>query len=381
MLDPFGLVGRTIAEAIRVDSVVAEGGFGIVYRGFHKHFRAPVALKCLKVAQGAAREVLEQFRREAEIQFLLSSVTPHVVRPVHFGEVESPIHGSIPIMALEWLDGMTLGKYIAARQSDALPPVILSDFVDLLGPIARAIHLGHNLLTDDGPRTVVHRDLKPENIFVANIFGERVVKVLDFGISKMGSINPLLAGEPTEAGLGPFSPHHGAPEQWAPLEFGQTGPWTDVWGLALILVEIVKGSRALSGGPAAIMYACLDANRRPTPRNCGVSVSDAVEDVFLKALAVDPCERYGSVLEFWSDLRSALSPHRARATHSFQSDDEETLHIPRLRTPRISMPTHANRRYPSRIPTRRLELYTSSPSLQTMTTDKAVFSWPPSDAP
>ena len=64
--DVFGIVGTSLAGTYRVERVVAEGGFGVVYRAFHEGFRAPVALKCLKIPAGMTAEhqaeFLEKFR-------------------------------------------------------------------------------------------------------------------------------------------------------------------------------------------------------------------------------------------------------------------------------------------------------------------------------
>jgi len=103
-----------------------------------------------------------------------------------------------------------------------------------------------------------------------------------------------------------FSPAYGAPEQWAPRRFGQTGRWTDVWGLALTVVEAIKGDEVVVGDHAAMMGTILDPERRPSPRNEGVQISDEAEAVFLRALAVDPVERYQSVGEFWDNLTAVL---------------------------------------------------------------------------
>ena len=76
----FGIVGSTQAGAFRVEEAVAEGGFAVVYRAYHTAFRAPVALKCLKVpsmlSDRQKDEFLEQFRAEAELLFRLSARIP-----------------------------------------------------------------------------------------------------------------------------------------------------------------------------------------------------------------------------------------------------------------------------------------------------------------
>ncbi|MEZ4223676.1 MAG: protein kinase [Polyangiaceae bacterium] len=310
--DVFGIVGKVIAGTYQVECVVAEGGFGVVYRAYHGGFRAPVALKCLKtphkLSAAHQAEFLEQFRAEAELLFRLSASIPTVVRPLHVDAVTLDSGLFVPFMALEWLEGETLEAIMEHRRDNGLPPVSLRKLIRMLTPVARALERAHNFMGPDGPISVVHRDLKPENIFVARVAGEEVVKILDFGIGKAKSVASQVVGREsqTQSALSSFTPAYGAPEQWVPKRYGQTGPWTDVWGLALTMVELSVGRTVIDGDHAAMMGTALDANRRPTPRNEGLEVSDEVELVFRRALAVDPRDRYPDAGKFWNALCAAV---------------------------------------------------------------------------
>lgn len=311
--DAFGIVGSLIAGAYRVESVVAEGGFGTVYRAHHGGFRAPVALKCLRLPPGllpeARQHFLDSFRAEAELLFLLSASIPNVVRPLHVDAFTLPEPDSrfVPYMVLEWLEGETLDAMIRRRHGEGQPPFALKKMVRLLTPVARALERAHNFRGPEGPVSIVHRDLKPENIFVADVAGEEVVKILDFGIGKARSMVSQVAGRASQgpSGVALFTPAYGSPEQWAPKRYGQTGPWTDVWGLALTLTEALVGRPVIEGDPAAIMGTVLDEQRRPTPGSEGVALADEVERVFEKALALDPRRRYADAGVFWNELLAA----------------------------------------------------------------------------
>jgi serine/threonine-protein kinase len=309
--DAFGIVGTVIASAYHVESVVAEGGFGTVYRAHHGGFRAPVALKCLRLPPGllpeARQHFLDSFRAEAELLFRLSASIPAVVRPLHVDAFTTPDGRFVPYLVLEWLEGGTLDALFRSRRADNQAPLPLKKLVRLLTPVARALERAHNFHGPDGPVSIVHRDLKPENIFIANVAGEELVKILDFGIGKAKSVVSQVAGRASQAsgGIATFTPAYGSPEQWAPKRFGQTGPWTDVWGLALTLTEGLAGKPVIEGDPAAIMGTVLDPARRPTPGSEGVVVSDQVERVFAKALALDPRERYADAGVFWNELLAA----------------------------------------------------------------------------
>jgi serine/threonine protein kinase len=307
--DVFGIVGTTQGGAFRVDEVVAEGGFAVIYRAYHGAFRSNVALKCLKVprtlSDSEQKEFLERFREEAELLFRLSSATPSVVRPLHVGTLTMTDRRFVPFIALEWLEGSTLDKLISTRALEGLPPMDLRVVVKLLTPVAEALYHAHRFPTASGGIvSILHRDLKPENIFIARVHGRDVAKVLDFGIAKVKSVTTEMVGRQSaaESTMTAFTPAYGAPEQWLPKRYGQSGPWTDVWGLAITLVEALCGHVPIDGDQVAMMGSVIDPERRPTPRNEGVHLSDEAEAVFRQALAVDPRERFHDVGAFWSAL-------------------------------------------------------------------------------
>lgn len=310
--DVFGIVGSLQDGAFRVEQVVAEGGFAVVYRAHHEGFRADVALKCLKIpgtlSESKQAEFLEKFRAEGELLFRLSASIPAVVRPLHLGTLDSPRAPFVPFIALEWLDGMNLDAYIEQRRQMGKPPLDLRRAIQLLGPAARALEQAHRFPGPDGAVSILHRDLKPENLFVARVHGRETIKVLDFGIGKVKRAATQIVGRVSmdQSGLAAFTPAYGAPEQWLPKRFGQTGTWTDVWGLALTLVELVTGKPPLEGDAHAVMGAAMDVSSRPTPRSLGVATSDTVEAILAKALAVDPRQRYHNIGEFWDHLEQEL---------------------------------------------------------------------------
>jgi serine/threonine protein kinase len=310
--DRFGIVGKVIARTYEIREVVAEGGFGVVYRAYHQGFRAEVALKCLKIptelTSDQRRYFLEQFRSEAEVLFRLSSHNGNIVRPLHVDAFHTSDERLVPFMAMEWLEGKTLDGLMMQRAEQGRPPISLPKLVRLLTPVAAALEVAHNLPGKDGPEIVVHRDMKPENLFIARIGQQDVAKILDFGISKVKSTASQMVGRASlqADSLVSFSPAYGAPEQWAPRRFGQTGRWTDVWGLALTVVEVAKGNEVIVGDHAEMMGTILDPGRRPTPRNEGLDVSEQVEGVFERALAVDPKKRFQTVAAFWDGLTSSL---------------------------------------------------------------------------
>jgi serine/threonine protein kinase len=307
--DRFGIVGRLVASAYQVESVVAEGGFGVVYRAHHGGFRAPVALKCLKVPQhlGGDQQArfLEQFRAEGEVMFRLSASLPSVVRPLHVDAMTAPSGAFVPFMVLEWLEGETLDSIISGRAKAHRPPLALDDVIELLDPVAKTLARAHHFPGPTGTETIVHCDLKPENVFVAKMAGERVVKILDYGVAEVQRAATRAGDGSGAPSLALFTPAYGAPEQWNPKELGSTGPWTDVWGLALTITEALVGRPVIAGDHQTVMRQVLDPRKRPTPRTHGAVVSDPVESVLAQALAVSPRDRPHDAAAFWRALLDA----------------------------------------------------------------------------
>ncbi len=304
--DPFGWVGATVDGKYRIDAMVGEGGFGIVYRGHHLGFGEKVAIKCLRVPPTLAEEerdrFFESFLAEGRLLHRLSRSTAGIVQALDVGGAVSPNGVWTPYLVLEWLDGRPLEDELEERRKRGEGGRSLTEALELLDPVGRALALAHE-------QGVAHRDVKPANLFIAQVGGRTTVKVLDFGIAKVLSDTASLtkAYEATGASLQAFTPRYGAPEQFS-RRYGATGPWTDVFSLALVLVEVVCGHSVLEGDDAAQLFvSAADRSHRPTLRANGIEVPDEVEEVVANALAVDLKERYRSAGEFWEALIGAAA--------------------------------------------------------------------------
>ena len=304
--DRFGLVGTLVADKYLIERVVGEGGFGVVYRAVHRIWDEPVALKCFTALSNAPVEMrddlLEQFVREGKLLTKLSSRTAGIVQARDIGTLTTPGGVWLPYMVLEWLDGRPLEAWIGHSEGrpKSNPRGVLETF-NLMDGSARALALAHLA-------GVAHRDIKPANFFVLGELAPGVViKVLDFGIAKVMQSQARTAMQATGVQLSSFTPSYGAPEQFD-RNYGATGPWTDVYQMALVLIEIMRGGLPALEGDAFIQLAFATQNpeRRPTPRAFGLQVSDAVEAVFQKALAIKVVDRYANMTEFWTAFAAAL---------------------------------------------------------------------------
>jgi len=287
--DPFQIVGTSLEGKYRIDSMVGEGGFGVVYRGYHLSFEHAIAIKCLKVPPHftpEARELfLSKFREEGKHLSRLGE-HPSITRVYDFGIVGSAV--PIPYLVLEWLDGDDLEQLLAKRRAKG---EVFSEIeaLQLLRPAIDALSMAHGL-------GIAHRDIKPPNLYWAKGVRGRVLKVLDFGIAKAmaeGDTATQIATK-TSSGFSAFSPSYGAPEQFRAKKFGATGPWTDVHAIGLMLAEMVAGRAAFEGDEMIEFYEQCAKETRPTPRVLGAEVSDAFEALCQKALALSPKDRFAS---------------------------------------------------------------------------------------
>jgi len=320
--DPLGLVGTTIGEKYAIESVVGEGGFAIVYRATHTLWKRPVAVKVFKalgeVAQDQRKKLLEDFIQEGALLADLSERSTAIVQARDIGTTKTAGGDEVPFMVLEWLEGKPLDSLLERERTTNAPLRSLDVTLRLLDPVAEALALAHK-------KGIAHRDVKPANIFVLGDTpdGSSGVKLLDFGIAKVVQDAQKMGFGKTAGHITSFTPLYGAPEQFN-RAFGATGPWTDVFALALVAAEVLAGREPMSGDSLVqLAYAASDVNVRPTPRTLGASTSDEVEIVFRKAVAVDPKERFQTAGEFWTALRTAISADPRSGVASVRS-----AHVP-----------------------------------------------------
>ncbi len=308
--DPLGIVGTTIDGKYTIDGLIGEGGAAVVYRATNREWDVKVALKFYLALANAPLDVrdklLEEFIQEGRLMGKLSSRSAAVVQPRDMGAITRSDGSWIPYLALEWLEGSPLDYVLVGETEKGIPPRTLEETMHLLEPAASALEIAHR-------ENIVHRDIKPENLFVLGDprGGKPRMKIFDFGIAKVmqDSIGVYVH---TAAAATPFTPHYGAPEQFS-RSYGPTGPWTDVFAFALVVLEVMRGGdRVFAGGDyVELSLQSRSEDVRPTPRVLGLEVNDDVEAVFARALALRPEDRYPTAGEFWGSLYSAVFPQRA----------------------------------------------------------------------
>jgi serine/threonine protein kinase len=165
-------VGEVLDEKYRLENLLGQGGMGAVYLATHLGTERYVALKLIAPRFMRNNEFVERFKREARAAGRLRH--PNVVDVTDFG-FASVKEGQVAYLVMEYLDGCTLGDVLAEEKR--LP---LEWVADILEQVCSAVHEAHQ-------QGIIHRDLKPDNIWLEpNRLGGYRVKVLDFGIAKLG---------------------------------------------------------------------------------------------------------------------------------------------------------------------------------------------------
>jgi serine/threonine protein kinase len=334
-MDPLGLSGQVLDDKYAVDTAVGEGGFAVVYKAMHMVLKRPVALKVFHAAvqfTEAEREALVQgFVQEAAVLADLSERSAAICQARDVGTLTTPQGHRMPYMVLEWLEGKTLEAQLEDEEKKGTPRRSMDQVVRLLEPIAEALSLAHG-------KGIAHRDVKPSNIFLLGDDRQGAVKLLDFGIAKVVEASHKTFSR-TRGETSSFTPAYGAPEQFS-RDHGSTGPWTDVFSLALVMCEVVSGKPALGGDNfMQLAVAATDPRKRPTPRALGARVSDTIESVFRKALSVAPTDRYQTVGEFWTALQTATGVERRSGfadVSAFVSNQPPALDLPDLEVPQAA---------------------------------------------
>jgi eukaryotic-like serine/threonine-protein kinase len=298
--DPFGLVGATLASRYRVEAIVAQTSLSVVYKAVHCVWQRPVAIKAFRaprLSDEARRELLESFVREGALLAELSEQTAAVCQARDVASVTTLEGEWVPYLVLEWLEGEALDVVLTRERAGGGRRRSVEEALELLAPIARALSVAH-------ARGIVHRDIKPGNICVL-ADSQRAAgptKLLDFGIATAVR-DPAWARHPGSPTVQSFTPAYGTPEQFS-SEYGEIGPWTDVFALALVFVELLVGHEALPGETIGkLALSSCDPTWRPTPRALGVFVEKGAEHVLARALSVRSEDRYANASEFWGALK------------------------------------------------------------------------------
>jgi WD40 repeat protein len=260
-----------------IESEIARGGMGVVYRAWNLRLNRPAAIKM--IIGGKYHDPMARVRFMIEAEVVAQLDHPHVVHVHEFGT-----HENLPFFALEFVGGGTLAAKVSR---EGKPPPRAS--AELVLKLAEGIAAAH-------AKGIIHRDLKPANVLLTEA-GEP--KIVDFGLAKMGQSDMTATGEV----IG--TPSYMSPEQ-AAGRIREVGVPTDVYALGAILFELLTGQPAFKGESSMETIQQV-LNREPVrPRAVDPAIPRDLETICLKCLEKNAKLRYATATELAVDLRAYL---------------------------------------------------------------------------
>jgi len=357
--------GEPLPDAVDRFEIIRElgrGGFGIVYLAFDPVLRREIALKVQRPETVLSPELRRRFLTEAQAAGVLSH--PNIVAVYEVGEASV-----LAWIAVEYCPGMSLSQWLARWQTP-VPPRMAAEMVTQL---ADAVACAHG-------RGILHRDIKPSNVLLAEVEGgkrkaeggkaaaadrtqspvdsldtggsaastpatQRIEPCFDGGgatcppeasvlareaLAFLSSVRPkltdfglakVLDGDAVETKSGTMlgTPGYMAPEQIESTA-GEIGPATDVYGLGLMLYEMLTAKPAFSSSTRAETFKRVLLEEPASPRKLCRKVPRDLQAIVLEAIDKKPDRRYFSAAELAIDLRRYLAdkPVRARQPRFYE---------------------------------------------------------------
>jgi formylglycine-generating enzyme required for sulfatase activity/predicted Ser/Thr protein kinase len=309
----------------RILRPLGRGGMGSVFLARDSRLDRDVALKICHLADDP--EALERFRREARAAAALRHTN---LCPVY----EYDVRDGIAYLTMAFIEGPTLGDWARSRALSQ------RDTAHLIAKLALAMQAAH----DGG---VIHRDLKPSNIVIDN---KDEPVILDFGLARQTD-DPRSRLTRTGAIYG--TPAYMAPEQ-AGGDPKEVGPACDVYGLGVVLYELLTGDVPFRG-PVMFVLGQL-VNDPPEPlRRRKPGIDATLEEICLKALAKRPDDRYPTMQVFADALTRAarrlastdtvVEPHEGAAVETRQQTVPGRSSQPTIPTAPPPIPGRRRRRW------------------------------------
>jgi eukaryotic-like serine/threonine-protein kinase len=231
--------GTMIGDSLRLERHLADGGMASLWLAHHFGLGIRVVVKFPTPKAGHEREVMDRFRREAEI---LSRIhDSHVVKVYEFVESSPDVGPTIAYLVMEFLDGEDLATRIAR-----LGPLSLVETLGIVDQLSSALESAHSL-------GIIHRDVKPENVFLTAGAERPFVKLLDFGVARVDGEALRL----TCAGATVGTPMYMSPEQL--MGTATVDARCDVWSLAIVAYACLTGHAPVQG--ASFMELCMAIQR------------------------------------------------------------------------------------------------------------------------
>jgi TPR repeat protein/tRNA A-37 threonylcarbamoyl transferase component Bud32 len=281
------MIGQVVGS-YRIAGVIGEGGMGVVYLAQHTMLERRVAIKVLLPEYSRDQDMVRRFFNEARAANAIRH--PGIVEIHDFGFAAD----RRAFIIMELLEGESLQRRIDPSHGRGwLPP---ASAVLIARQIAGALGAAHRA-------GIVHRDLKPDNVFLIRdpeVPGGERIKLLDFGIAKLGDHSQVSPHERTRTGIIMGTPTYMAPEQCRGA--GQVDHRADLYALGCILYRMLCGRPPFAGmaeGETLAAHLHLPVER---PRTLVSGLPADLEALVLRLLEKNPALRHQSTDELIADL-------------------------------------------------------------------------------
>jgi serine/threonine protein kinase len=287
-VSPATLAGAMIDDKYEVERIIGRGGVGVVVAATHVAIGQRVAIKMIRDDVPMQRELLDRFHREARAAAMIRS--EHVARVLDVGRLPT----GRPYIVMEFLDGEDLERVVARG------PMHATAAVDFALQACEALAEAHRA-------GVIHRDLKPANLFLSRRpDGSPLLKLLDFGISKISPLTQVRVARGVETTSIMGSPGYMAPEQMKSTR--DVDARADVWSLGTVLYEMLVGRPAFEGASMLEILNAIASSELVLPSQRQRGIHPALDAVIARCLEREPDQRYGSIAELAMALRPFASP-------------------------------------------------------------------------
>jgi serine/threonine-protein kinase len=286
--------GDIVAGKYEINDLIGTGGMGFVFSATHVELGEKVALKFLRPECTSNEELVGRFAREARASVKIKS--EYVARVFDVGTLPD----GIPFIVMEYLEGKDLFEVV--REQGPLPIKVAVEYVMQACEALATAHAGG----------VVHRDIKPENLFLTHrAQGMDIVKVLDFGISKVALTGSAFEHKmPLVQTMMPMgSPVYMSPEQIRASK--DIDARTDIWSLGCVLYELLTGTAAFDAPSLTQLSATILESSAPPLRALCPTAPLELEAIVFRCLEKEASRRFHDVGELAIALYP-FAPRRAR---------------------------------------------------------------------
>ncbi len=262
----------------KVESLIAKGGMGAVYKAIHPTLNRPVIIK--KLTLRGRKDITERFKREARILMDFR----------HDGVVNMYDHFKLGLsyyIVLEFVDGVDLDAVI--KKQRYLDSGIVAY---ILYHTAQSLNYAHE-------KKVVHRDIKPANLLLSKSGN---IKLVDFGIA--------VSDEDSEEGLTREGMTLGTPSYMAPEQFSNTKNVdlrADVYSLGVLVYEMLTGKKPFPGGFSPELVLKIQKGKYPNPRKFNPHIHPVLLRFIRKSMKPKLDRRYNDLKPVIKEMERFLS--------------------------------------------------------------------------